>query len=204
MGAAHLAKRSSPSRSISPGRMPEPPDRDPIVQFDPPLTSVAWSSAIVAQSLEVVFVYLADDGAHVVRPVHAETLRLGWPPDRKPGDIVMEGAARYGFTPLLVHSTSWRYDEGRLILTYVAAVERPGELSQYLTDETVARAELARGDAFGPPKEIDVAQVLEHAFRHLAWLVKDDAVVGEHLRAWVGFLDRYEPEPFRAFGTPPG
>jgi hypothetical protein len=184
--------------------MAEPSDRAPIVQFDPPLTSVAWSSAIVAQSLEVLFVYLADDGAHLVRPVHAETLRLGWPPDRKPGDIVMDAAARYDLTPLLVHSTSWRYDAGRLILTYVAAVERPSELSHYLADEPVGRAELARGDAFGPPPDIGVTQVVEHAFRHLAWLVKDDAVVGEQLQAWVGFLDRYEPEPFRAFGAPPG
>jgi hypothetical protein len=30
--------------------------------------------------------------------------------------------------------------------------------------------------------------------------VKDDAVVGERLAAWVTFLDAYEPEPFRAFG----
>jgi hypothetical protein len=45
-----------------------------------------------------------------------------------------------------------------------------------------------------------VAQVLEHAFRHLAWLVKDDEVVGDRLEDWGGFLDRCEPGPFRAFG----
>ena len=49
---------------------------------------------------------------------------------------------------------------------------------------------------------IGVAQVLEHAFRHLSWLVKDDAVVGEALADWVAFLNAYEPEPFRAFGPP--
>jgi hypothetical protein len=42
---------------------------------------------------------------------------------------------------------------------------------------------------------------LEHAFRHLSWLVNDDAVVGEALSDRVRFLDRYEPEPFRAFGA---
>lgn len=182
--------------------MAEPPDPEPIVELDPPLTSVAWSSAIIGQSLEVLFVYLADDRALLVRPIHAETLRLGWPPDRQPGDLVMEAVGRYGLAPLLVHSTSWRYDEGRLILTYIAAVERPQEMSHHLTEEPVARSDLARGDAFGPPPEIGVAQVVEHAFRHLAWLVKDDVVVGEQLRAWVDFLDRYEPEPFRAFGRP--
>jgi hypothetical protein len=184
--------------------MPEPPDRDPVVQLDAPLTSVAWSSAIVAQSLEVLFVYLAEDGAHHAHPIHAETLRLGWPPEHKPGEIVLEAAERYALTPLLVHSTSWRYDEGRLILTYVAAVQRPEELSHYLVDEPIERADLARGGAFGPPPDIGVRQVLEHAFRHLAWLVKDDEVAGTQLDEWVGFLDRYEPEPFRAFGAPPG
>jgi hypothetical protein len=180
--------------------MPRPPERDPLVQLDPPLTSTAWSSAFVAQSLEVLFAYLTDDGAHNLRPIHAETLRLGWPPDRKPGEIVMDSVERYELEPLLVHSTSWRHEEGRLVLTYVAAVERPTELSHYLADEPVIRADLARGDAFGPPPEIGVSQVLEHAFRHLAWLVKDDAVVGERLSEWAAFLEGYEPEPFRAFG----
>jgi hypothetical protein len=180
--------------------MPERPEPDPIVQLDPPMTSVGWSSEFVAQSLEVLFVYLAADGAHHLRPIHAQTLRLGWPPDHKPGEIVMESAERYGLTPRLVHSTSWRHEDARLVLTYVAAVEQPEDLTHYLADEPVARADLARGDAFGPPPEIGVAQVLEHAFRHLAWLVKDDAVVGDRLGDWAGFLERYEPEPFRAFG----
>jgi hypothetical protein len=178
------------------------PYTDPIVQFDSPLTSVAWSSAFVAQSLEVLFIYLGEGGAHNLRPIHAETLRLGWSPDAKPGEIVMEAAERYGLTPLLVHSTSWRHEAGRLILTYIAVIERPVKLTHYLSDEPVGRAELARGDAFGPPPEIGVAQVLEHAFRHLAWLVKDDAVVGERLADWVEFLSDFTPEPFRAFGPP--
>ena len=182
--------------------MPKPPDHDPLVQLSPPLTSSAWSPELVAQSLEVLLTYLEADGAHHLRPIHAETLRLGWPPDRKPGEIVMEAVERYELTPLLVHSTSWRHEQGRLVLTYVVAVERPSDLSHYLANELVARADLARGDAFGPPPEIGVAQVLEHAFRHLAWLVKDDAVVGEQLAAWRDFLDRYHPEPFRAFGAP--
>ena len=103
--------------------MPKPPDREPVVEFAPPLTSVAWSSAFVAQSLEVLFVFLEAEGAHHLRPIHADTLRLGWPPDRKPGEIVLESVDRYGLRPLLVHSTSWRHEQGRLILTYVAAGE---------------------------------------------------------------------------------
>ena len=104
--------------------------------------------------------------------------------------------------PVLVHSTSWRLDEGRLVLTYIVAVRPPGALNENLTDETVARADLARGDALTPPSEIGVSQVLEHAFRHLSWLVKDDEAVCAALPDWVAFLDAYEPEPFRTFAAP--
>ena len=176
---------------------------EPLVQLAPPLTDVAWSSAFVAQSLEALFVCLRDDGAHHLRPVHAPTLRLGWGPDHEPGRIVVDTATRYGLSPLLVHSTSWRHEGDRLILTYVAAVAPPDEVTAYLTEEPVIRADLARGDALGPPTDIGVAQVIEHAFRHLAWLVSDDAVVGETLAEWKAFLHSYEPEPFRAFGGPP-
>ena len=179
---------------------PKRSDPDPLVQLDPPITSVGWSLEFVAQSLEVLFIYLGEDGAHYLRPIHAETLRLGWGPRAQPGQIVLEAAGLYGLKTHLVHSTSWRHQDGRLILTYVAVVDRPKKLTHYLKDEPVGRADLARGDALGPPGEINVAQVLEHGFRHLAWLVKDDAVVGEQLTDWEELLGDYTPEPFRAFG----
>jgi hypothetical protein len=53
-----------------------------------------------------------------------------------------------------------------------------------------------------PPPEIGVSQVLEHAFRHLAWLVRDDDAVRKALPEWTTFLDAYEAEPFRAFTAP--
>ena len=186
--------------------MPEPPDtsdaRDQLVELDPPLTETGWAPDLVTQSLEALFVFLADDGAHVLRPVHADSLRIGWPTDRQPGDLVVEAAERYGLTPLLAHSTSWRHESGRLILTYVVAVERLSSVSHHLVDEPVTRAELARGDALSPPPAIGVAQVVEQAFRHLAWLVRDDPAVGEALGSWVPFLEAYVPEPFRAFASP--
>jgi hypothetical protein len=180
----------------------EPDARDPLVELDPPLTETGWAPDLVTQSLEALFVFLADGGAHVLRPIHADSLRIGWPTDRQPGDLVIDAAERYDLTPLLAHSTSWRHEAGRLILTYVVAVERPTEVSHYLADEAVTRAELARGDALSPPAAIGVTQVIEHAFRHLAWLVRDDPAVGEALAAWAPFLEAYVPEPFRAFATP--
>jgi hypothetical protein len=183
--------------------MPPEPDRPPVIELAPALTNVAWSKELVSQSLEALFAYLGDDGARHLRPIHASTLRVGWPRDQQPGDIVAHAARRYGLAPLLVHSTSWRLEDGRVVLTYVVAVERPREVNENLADEAVSRADLARGDAMGPPPEIGVSQVLEHAFRHLSWLVKDDEAVRAALPDWVAFLDTYEPEPFRAFGAPP-
>ncbi len=176
----------------------------PVIQYQPALSDVPWSPQIVGQSLEVVLTYLDGSGAaRNLRPIHAASLRVGWAADRQPGDIVMRAAAVYGLRPLLVHSTSWRYESNRVVLTYVVVVaEPPIPLDENLADEPVVRADLARGDATGPPLQIDIAQVLEHAFRHLAWLVKDDDVVRDTLPQWHGFLSAYEPEPFRAFSAP--
>jgi hypothetical protein len=178
--------------------MASPSDEGPALAFEPPLSSVPWSSDFVTQSLEALFVYLAPDGAHHLRPIHAETLRLGWGKDQQPAQILAEAVRRYGLRALLVHSTSWRHEQERVVLTYVVAVEPPDSPNANLADEPVQRTELARGDAFGPPPSIGVAQVLEHAFRHLAWLLADDAAVGEALAEWSSFLRAYEPEPFRA------
>lgn len=178
-------------------------DPVPYVDRAPALTRVATSDQIVAQALEGLFVYLADDGAHHLHPIHAATLRVGWSPEQQPGDIMVGAARRYGLVPLLVHSTSWRYERTRLVLTYLVAVRPPVEPSEWLADEPVRRADLARGDAMGPPVAIDVSQVIEHAFRHIAWLVKDDEVVRETLPGWTSLLAGYEPEPFRSFGPPP-
>jgi hypothetical protein len=176
----------------------------PVIEYRPALSHVQWSPQIVAQSLEAILTYL-DPGetARYLHPIHAASLRVGWRADQEPGDIVMGAAATYRLRPRLVHSTSWRYETGRVVLTYVVVVEDPSPaLDDNLVDVPVERADLARGDATGPPVKIEVAQVLEHAFRHLAWLVKDDDVVRETLPKWHGFLSAYEPEPFRAFGSP--
>lgn len=183
----------------------QPAEHAPLVEIEPALSNVSWAPDIVVQSIEPLFVYLGADGPRHLRPIHASSLRLGMRPDQQPGMVVVQATRRYGLAPLLVHSTSWRFESGRVVLTYVAVVRAPeGDPNENLADERVERADLARGDAFAPPPQIDVAQVLEHAFRHLAWLVKDDEEVHAALPDWAGFLSAYEPEPFRSFGTPPG
>jgi hypothetical protein len=87
----------------------EPPPV-PLVDQAAALTRVAWSDQVVGQTLEALMVYLRPDGARALRPIHAPALRVGWHPQQQPGDIVLGAAQRYGLRPLLVHSTSWRFE----------------------------------------------------------------------------------------------
>ena len=103
--------------------------------------------------------------------MHAPAVHIGWSPTHEASELVTASARRYDLEPILAHSTSWRFEAGSVILTYVVAVEVPTRSNAYLVEDPVVRADLARGSAFDPPPQIGVAQVIEHACRHLAWLV---------------------------------
>jgi hypothetical protein len=134
-----------------------------------------------------------------LKPVHADALRVGLGPTADPARIVIEAMGWYPLVPRVVHSTSWRYEDGRVVLTYVVVVEPPESLPRdSLVEVAVARTELARGDATRPPEAIGVAAVLEHALRHLAWLVGDDPAIAGALSDWTDVLSTYKPEPFRS------
>ncbi len=165
----------------------------------PPISSLPWSPDFVAQTLEVLPVGLREDGLFWMKPVHADSLRVGLSPSAKPHDAVLDVLKWYPLEPIVVHSTSWRHEEGRVVLTYVAAVAPPRELpAESLVVLPVRRAELARGEAMAAPKSIGVEAVLEHALRHLSWLAKDDPAVMKALAGWREVLAAFEPEPFRA------
>ena len=101
---------------------------------------------------------------------------------------------------LLVHSTSWRYANGPVVLTFVVVIE-PSAIGA--TDAVpVDRAALARSSSHAAPETIGHLQVVEHGLRHLAWLVKEDDVVRATLDdAWHMALADYVPEPFRQLET---
>jgi len=164
-----------------------------------PVSSVPWSPQFVAQTLEVLPVGLEADGLYWMKPLHAESLRVGLPSSARPADVVLDVLKWYPLSAIVVHSTSWRHEEGRVILTYVAAIEPPADLaSDSLLAVPVRRAELARGGATTAPAVIGVEEVIEHALRHLSWLVRDDPAVMTALAGWKNALADFEPEPFRA------
>ncbi|MCI0582209.1 MAG: hypothetical protein L0227_04810 [Chloroflexi bacterium] len=162
-----------------------------------PIVEAPWSADFVAQSLEVFIVARTGAGLVNLRPVHAASLRLPMAVGREPAELVLGAVARYDLRPIVVHSTSWRSEPGRIVLTYVAAVELSATPSPFLAEEGIGRTDLARGAATAAPREIGVSQVLEHALRHLSWLVRDDPAVAAALGAWRADLDAYVPEPFR-------
>jgi len=163
----------------------------------PPLSTTAWAAEFVAQTLEVLPVFMRDGELFWLKPVHGDSLRIGLAPSSSPGDEVIAAMTRYPLTPRAVHSR--RSEQGRVILTYVAAVEPPDQLPpDSLETLPVGRAELARGEAMAAPRAIGVGPVLEHALRHLAWLVRDDPAIATALAAWHDALAVYVPEPFRA------
>lgn len=117
------------------------------------------------------------------------TLRLRGEWSDHPTLSVRRSVERLGLTPRLVHSTSWRYEDGGGVLTYVVVVDSPADMTPALKDEAVVPVALARGEALEPPRTITSDQVLEHTIRHLAWLVREDPAARDALADWVPFLE---------------
>lgn len=179
---------------------PDSPEVAPLVELiGPPISQSPWSPDLVVQTLEILVIGLDEGRPFWLKPVHAASLRVGLPKDEQPGEHVLSALSWYPLSARVVHSTSWRYEGGAIVLSYVAVVDPPAQLpGDSLVSVPIERSDLARGAATAAPAEIGVAQVLEHALRHLSWLVRDDPAVGAALTDWRAVLRDYEPEPFRA------
>jgi hypothetical protein len=185
------------------GRRPRervPHSDGPIVErIGSPVSKVPWSPELVAQSLEILPVGLNEGSLFWLRPIHAPSLRVGISKSSEPSQVVLDVVASYELHAQIVHSTSWRYEDGRIVLTYVVVVEPPGLLPPDSLELTpIERSDLARGAATAPPDSITVNAVLEHAVRHLAWLNREDPAIAAELADWSRVLAEYGPEPFRA------
>jgi hypothetical protein len=89
-----------------------------------------------------------------------------------------------------------------VILTFVAVVATVPESMQR---SLIGRSDLARSTATSAPEAIGFESVLEHGLRHLAWLAREDVVVGEALDGrWHAYLAGFIPEPFQQLSTTGG
>lgn len=106
-------------------------------------------------------------------------------------------AARRGGPPLaLLHSTSWRYADGILVLTYAGLPDPlPWLPARRLTSMRIA----ASADPTRPSApDVQVTHVVAHACRHLAWLAATDPVAANAMADHPDLhttIDQYEPAP---------
>ena len=116
--------------------------------------------------------------------MRAELIRLG---------LINGHAARYA------HSTSWRYEAGRTLLTYLVWVDR--RILQGLRTCRLSLNSAGSPRSSGPlaprPDTLCKEDVLMHALRHLRYLIveRKDAWVAENVggRATCDLLCRLEP-----------
>jgi hypothetical protein len=102
----------------------------------------------------------------------------------------------------LLHSTSWRADVPRLVLTYVAILDAgPAVRARWPQAEPITRdvVEQVWGippthAATQPPEEIAIDSVLEHVLRHTAYLLETDATAAAALdETWCRHLAELRP-----------
>jgi hypothetical protein len=167
-----------------------------------PISELPWSADFVMQAIELLPVSLADGELIALKPDCADSFVVGWPAGARPEDIAARAIESLGMRPIVLHSTSWRHSGNEVVLTYLVVVPEDAILPESWEIAPIAHTQLARGDATTPPPVIGVSQVLEHALRHLAWLVREDEQIGAALPGWDGHLASYVPEPFRALGGP--
>jgi len=159
---------------------------------------VAWDVEGPVQA-EVFVVWLNDKRLELTGPDGAAPWLIELGETDHPVDVVDRIVRDVIGTPILLHSTSWRRDRGAVILSFLVAIE--ADQRGVMASRPIDRSELARSEATAAPSAIGSDQVLEHALRHLAWLVQDDPVVSRELpHGWREALATYVPEPFRSLG----
>ena len=149
-----------------------------------------------AVQAEVFVLWLHDGRIELTGPCGSDPWLIEVGADEHPLDVVSRVVRDVIGAPILVHSTSWRRDRDAVILSFVVVID--AALVGAMATSPVERAVLARSEATTAPRDIAWHQVVEHGLRHLAWLVRDDPVVGTELDpAWATALADYVPEPFR-------
>jgi hypothetical protein len=129
-------------------------------------------------------------------------------PNVHPNELVVNNLMIYFsdiFDPerVIVHSTSWRYENGSddLLLTYLAVLPQGDWLKRWIVTrpiaiEPVVVGETLCGDHLFPPGQIERFYVVAHALDHLASLNGYDLAIQSTLEpAWQEVLRSRLPKP---------
>lgn len=128
-------------------------------------------------------------------------------PHIHPNDLVVSSIVDFFggvFDPcsMIVHSTSWRYEQegNQLLLTYLAVLPQGRWLDSWLTTgrisvEPIEARAIRHGDQLFPPEGIERHHVLAHALDHLASLSTYDPAIQAVLEpAWEEVLRPRSPK----------
>ncbi|MGH3932859.1 MAG: hypothetical protein ACRDTF_23120 [Pseudonocardiaceae bacterium] len=159
------------------------------------------------------------DGQIVALAQHSDAAAPvpGWwrelPPGRHPTEVVVEALTRelgavFDRSRSVVHSTSWRYEEELLVLSYLVALPPLASAPPGFGLQPVGTRP-AGVRRTSDPGAIPIIDVLTHGLRHLAMLRISDPTVAstlsecwhELLTTWnplpAGLLDHCVPRPIR-------
>jgi hypothetical protein len=104
-------------------------------------------------------------------------VRRTLPAHEEPDTVAWRACRPRRDNPVLLHSTSWRYDRGRVVLTYVALPDpRPASRNHPIPTD-IAEA----WNSIRPSPRPSSDQVAAHACRHLAFLARTDDAVASAL-----------------------
>jgi hypothetical protein len=146
--------------------------------------------------VEILPVLIASGRPQLLRPCGSQSWQVLVADGLHPERTASRSLAEAGLAPLVIHSTSWRHQGGRLVLVYLALLEGPAQVPPGFEAVPVRRQDLALGTATAAPRQMGVGQVVEHALRHLAWLIAHDPPVRKAMAgSWVSLLDQYAPAP---------
>jgi hypothetical protein len=117
--------------------------------------------------------------------------------------LINGNGARYA------HSTSWRYQTGRTLLTYLVWVD--GQVLGQLSTRRLSISAVTRAQSLAPlfprPESLCQEQVLVHGLRHLRYLAFDqkDVVAAKMLECpkTYSLLHSLEPAPSGRFASEP-
>ena len=150
--------------------------------------------------IETVPVFLGAGSVHWLRPRDNPSWQIEFGSDAHPNDIVADTVRELKGTPLVVHSTSWRFQRENLVLTYLAVISNHQLFTNGFEAVEVRPQYITSGTTTGPAEAIEVAEVVEHALRHLAWLSRDDSSVVKALpKGWMEAQEPFPAQPFRAY-----
>ena len=173
------------------GKMEE--EKEPVKTNGESLSGEASAPDVV---LEIFPAFMSGGAIHVLVPGKTETWQFAMRADPHAHQQVKEKLSSLGLEAEIIHSTSWRQDQGQLVLTYLEVINQPEQVPEGFRDLPFENPGMVGSDATAPPPEIPAGAVISHALRHLAWLHQTDPAVKTALSpGWAEALESYQPQP---------